>query len=59
MNGKNNPTSGERTSGRGSDGLILLHCFVIFEYKNLLVFGNTILQGGLCFVECVELNTKN
>ena len=27
--------------------------FLIVHKNDLLVFGNTILQGGLCFVECV------
>ena len=34
-----------------------VHRTVFFSsvHKNdLLVFGNTILQGGLCFVECAE-----
>lgn len=25
--------------------------------NSLLVFGNTILQGGLCFVECADLKS--
>ena len=29
--------------------------FLIIHKNDLLVFGNTILQGGLCFVECAGL----
>ena len=36
----------------------LFDIFMTFQAEqDLLVFGNSILQGGLCFVECVDLKS--